>query len=73
MATHAESFVSPAAANEHAIAWAELALGQLVDGGCSRQVAVNQVLVTVAREWGPDQAHHVEQALNIHFVMPRPI
>jgi hypothetical protein len=72
MATHIENFVSPAVANEHAISWAELALEQLVDDGYSRQTAINEVLVTVAREWGPDQARSVEQALDIRFVMPRP-
>jgi hypothetical protein len=55
---------------DKAVTWASTSLEDLEGTGKPRQEAVNDVLVTVARVWGPDCAHDVELALHIHFRMP---
>ncbi|MGA8037604.1 MAG: hypothetical protein WA823_08635 [Candidatus Acidiferrales bacterium] len=58
-------------AAEKALNWAAETLDEKTHAGEPRQNAVNDVLITVARVWGPDSAHAVERALDIHFKMPR--
>lgn len=53
-----------------AIRWSQSNLARLERMGCSRQVAVNQILTEVTRHWGPECEHEVEQALDIRFQMP---
>jgi hypothetical protein len=57
-------------ATDKAVTWASTSLEDLEGTGTPHQEAVNDVLVTVARVWGPECAHEVEHALHIQFQMP---
>ncbi len=56
---------------EKALIWATERLDERNCKHEPRQHAVNDVLITVARVWGPESAHAVERTLDIHFEMPR--
>jgi hypothetical protein len=58
--------------DQKALLWVKVALKDLLDEGRDRQEAVNEVLVTCARIFGPETANFAEESLGIHFVIPHP-
>jgi hypothetical protein len=58
--------------DEKAVRWVKMAIQDFLDEGRDRQEAVNEVLITCARIFGPETANYAEQNLGIKFVIPRP-
>ena len=55
--------------NHKALLWVQLTLKDLLDDGCDRQEAVNEVLLTCARIFGAEALGYAESNLGIKLVM----
>jgi hypothetical protein len=58
--------------DEEAVRWVRIALQDFMDEGRDRQEAVNEVLISCTRVFGPQKAHAAESELGIKFRITRP-